>query len=34
MGADRLYRGPTHGRAWLLADSNVPLGAVQVSVVV
>ena len=32
MRAARLYRGPTHGWAWLLADSNVPLGVMQVSI--
>ena len=31
MGAARLYRGPTPGRAWVLADCNVPLGALDVS---
>ena len=32
MRAARLYRGPTHGWAWLLADSNVPPGVMQVSI--
>ena len=31
MGAARLYRGPTPGRAWVLADCNVPLGALDVA---
>ena len=31
MRAARLYRGPTHGWVWLLADSNVPLGAMHFS---
>ena len=32
MRAARLYRGPAHSWAWVLADSNVLLGRMYVSI--